>query len=144
MKKALLFVLFLVAFAPLYGQEAKKVTSDSLLVRIDNVLSSIESKYSKSVGRYKVYPTTNVYTSLKLDTATGKIWALQIGLGTDSDTVQYEIVDALFYYETTVGRFELYPTNNNRNFILLDTIDGWAYQVQWSTKKEECGRWIMY
>ena len=34
----------------------------------------------EDIERYKVYDTENIYTSLLLDTATGKIWQLQIGL----------------------------------------------------------------
>lgn len=38
----------------------------------------------EDIERYKVYNTTNIYTSLLLDTATGKIWQLQLGVkGTD-------------------------------------------------------------
>ena len=32
----------------------------------------------EDIERYKIYPTENIYTSLKLDTATGRIWQLQI------------------------------------------------------------------
>ena len=34
----------------------------------------------EDIERFKVYETTNIYTSLLLDTATGQIWQLQIGL----------------------------------------------------------------
>ena len=34
----------------------------------------------EDIERYKVYDTENLYTSLLLDTATGQIWQLQIGL----------------------------------------------------------------
>ena len=35
----------------------------------------------EDIERYKVYNTTNIYTSLLLDSATGRIWQLQIGVG---------------------------------------------------------------
>ena len=35
----------------------------------------------EDIERYKVYPTENIYTSLLLDTANGRIWQLQIGVG---------------------------------------------------------------
>ncbi len=143
MKRIAILLVTLLVTLPVFGQEKTELLNqeqkDSLILQTYNRLEK-EAK----VGRYKVYPTTNIYTSLKLDTATGQIWALQIGLGKDSARMQYEVTDAVFFFETTAGRFELYPTNNNFNFILLDTIDGWAYQVQWSTKKEECGSWLMY
>lgn len=34
------------------------------------------------------------------------------------------------------GRFFLYPTTNIYNFILLDQIDGRAWQVQWGKEGE--------
>jgi hypothetical protein len=35
------------------------------------------------------------------------------------------------------GRFFLYPTTNSYNFILLDQIDGRAWQVQWNIEKSD-------
>ena len=35
------------------------------------------------------------------------------------------------------GRFKLYPTDNTYTFLLLDVIDRWTYQVQWSQNLEE-------
>ena len=35
----------------------------------------------KDIERYKVYDTDNIYTSILLDSATGLIWQLQIGIG---------------------------------------------------------------
>ena len=129
---------------------------DSLQTNIHDDLSYISNgfydvkKYAirsnKSVGRYKVYRTTNLYNSLKLDTASGRVTALQISVGDSKVRMEYEICDALEtdYDYQIVGRYELYPTSNNYNFILIDTMYGYAYQVQWSTKNEECGRWGIY
>ena len=139
----------------------------------------------EDIERYKVYETTNIYTSLLLDTATGQIWQLQIGL---PDTDQLKSVlsddklartveeiteqhnadmkywqethnskpdsivsaeDKEFYKPSTLkyrlenwhvqknGRFKLYPTGNMYNYIMVDVVDGRAWQVQWSTKKNE-------
>ena len=35
------------------------------------------------------------------------------------------------------GRFELYKTQNMYNFILLDTLEGGVWQVQWSIEKDK-------
>ena len=86
--------------------------------------------------RYRLYPTQNMWTFLKLDTMTGKIWQ-----------VQYSVEGAKYRFETVlssvdlarrlkqekvVGRFMLYATQNTYNFVLLDQIDGYTYQVQWN------------
>ena len=34
--------------------------------------------------------------------------------------------------EKKIGRFTLYPTQNTYNFVMLDQLDGYTYQVQWS------------
>ena len=86
--------------------------------------------------RYRLFPTQNMWTFLKLDTMTGKIWQ-----------VQYSVEGAKYRFETVlnsvdlarrlkqervVGRFMLYATQNTYNFVLLDQIDGYTYQVQWN------------
>ena len=35
------------------------------------------------------------------------------------------------------GRYKLYPTDNNYNFIMVDVIDGLTWQVQWSTEADK-------
>lgn len=37
------------------------------------------------------------------------------------------------------GQFALYPTTNNWTFILLDTINGDTYHVQWNQDKDKRG-----
>ena len=81
---------------------------------------------------FRLFATRNMYTFIKLNTRNGQMW--QVQWGTES---QYR-------FETTLsdmsmvnkdqeknGRFFLYPTTNIYNFILLDQIDGRAWQVQW-------------
>ena len=91
--------------------------------------------------RYKLYPTQNMWTFLKLDTRTGKIWQVQYSV--DDDNFRGEIVlnDVLLITsgELKDGRLNLHPTLNIFNFILLDQIDGKMWQVQWSTEEENRG-----
>ena len=142
----------------------------------------------EDIERYKVYNTTNKYTSLLLDSATGQIWQLQIGV-TDVDQVKSVLSDKKLAktledytqqynddikyweenynskadsiisakdkeyfkpisleeklnYRTTYhiaknGRFKLYATDNIYNFIMVDTINGETYQVQWNIDKNK-------
>ena len=104
-------------------------------------LSAQNDKQSKSieVPRYKIYPTENMLISLKLDTATGRIWLVQIGVG-DTDAMTATLNDEsliLTTEEVRAGRFELYPTKNMYNFIMLDTDKGHTYQVQWHTDSDK-------
>ena len=54
------------------------------------------------IERYKVYNTTNIYTSLLLDSATGQIWQLQIGL-TDVDQIKSVLSD--YKYANTIDYY---------------------------------------
>lgn len=144
MKRIILLFSLLLAFLPMWGQPdsvAIKLTDaqrDSVIVRTQRATSFLANN-KMFVGRYKVYPTTNIYTSLKLDTVTGAVTALQIGLGDDMG-FEYDVTGPVVSDEIFVGRFELYPTQNNYNFILLDTCHGYAYQVQWSVDSDKCMR----
>lgn len=90
--------------------------------------------------RYRLFPTQNTWTFLKLDTVTGKIWQVQYSV--DGDDYRFEspvslkdIADAL-KMERKIGRFTLYPTKNVYNFVMLDQFDGRTYQVQWSMEPD--------
>lgn len=87
-------------------------------------------------ARYRLFPTQNMWTFLKLDTMTGRIWQVQFSVSGEEyrfETVlsSTDITDAI-KQERRIGRFTLYPTTNTYNFIMLDQIDGHTYQVQWS------------
>ncbi len=86
--------------------------------------------------RYNLYKTDNMYTFLKLDTRTGQIW--QVHWSTKKDgRASSPLSTEKLSSDNKDGRFTLFSTTNMYNFILLDTIDGRIWQVQWSFKKEE-------
>jgi len=100
----------------------------------DTIKSSIENKQiEKTTLVYKLYPTTNIWTFIKLNTRNGKLW--QVQYNTD-DEKRFETILSLTSRVTPENesneRFMLYPTQNMYNFILLDQIDGRMWQVQWS------------
>lgn len=116
--KKIIFSTFLMMFCTL---SAQTITESATIVR------SIDE-----VARYKLYPTTNMWTFLKLDTRNGRIWQVQWSLEEDKrfeTALSYSIA---WKDEEINGRFILYPTTNNYNFIMLDQINGKTYQVQWS------------
>ena len=87
---------------------------------------------------YRLFATRNVYTFIKLNTRNGQMW--QVQWGTES---KYQFENTLSNISRVSkekernGRFFLYPTTNIYNFILLDQIDGRAWQVQWSTEANQ-------
>ena len=89
--------------------------------------------------RFKMIETENIHILLKWDTRTGKTWMVQYGLS-DTPALEKLIPNSQFLTEDKSwnGRFELYPTQNMFNFIMVDTYNGNTYQVQWSTDDEHC------
>ena len=107
---------------------------DSLVLR---EMYNLMSQANKSVlPRYKIYHTDNIYNLIKLDTATGKVWQVQYRMNSiESMVIAIDDNSLLWFWEDEIpGRYELYPTQNVNTFILLDTVMGYTYQVQWSIK----------
>ena len=106
------------------------------------------------IPKYKVYPTENKEVSLKLDSATGEVWQVEIGVETGeeiaskidfisnkSDSTFEKVTDfsdvMKNFRVAQNGRFELFPTNNIYEFLMVDTILGTTYQVQWHNQQEK-------
>jgi len=87
---------------------------------------------------YRLFSTKNMYNFIKLNTRNGKMSQIQWGT---ENKYRFETtlsdVSLVNTEEEKNGRFFLYPTTNNYNFILLDQIDGRTWQVQWSIDKED-------
>lgn len=89
---------------------------------------------------YRLYPTQNMWTFIKLNTRTGQMWQVQYDVQGTNRFEVYLNLEAL----ATVGderndRFALHPTQNIYNFILVDQFDGRLWQVQWSQEAENRG-----
>ena len=102
----------------------------------NNQTASIKQEIKENV-RYKLFPTENIWTFLKLDTRSGKIWQVQYSID-NNYRGEVELNSKTFVSGEAEenGRFTLYPTKNMYNFILLDQIDGKMWQVQWSVDEE--------
>ena len=139
----LFFTVLFVGFACYAQTDSIRVfqnTDDSLTAISNEWLEQIELDLSLK-QRFKLYPTENIYTFLLLDTKTGKIDKLQWNLDRDKEfIVSINSVDLTYGYGQGSGTFELYPTQNMYQFILLDKTDGRTWHVQWGMKETE--RWI--
>ena len=88
--------------------------------------------------RYKLYSTQNEWLFLKLDTMTGQIWQVQVA-PEKSKRIEYVLDDTVKISssdEQLCGRFTLYETTQLYRLILLDTVDGRCWWVQWNYNKE--------
>ena len=90
-------------------------------------------------NRFKIYPTENIYILIKLDTQTGKLELIQWSLKSKDEFSATLNNDDLSWY-SGLNSFELYPTKNMYQFILLDKATGRNWHVQWGTKSSEM--WI--
>jgi hypothetical protein len=88
---------------------------------------------------YKLFPTKNTWASLKLDTRNGKIWQVHYSISNEGyeGTLSINSFSLVLPEEEIYGRFNLYPTENMYNFILLDQINGNTYQVQWNNDNDK-------
>ena len=157
MKKVVLF-LMLLATISVNAQTTKPTstvkstkyeqTVDSLLSQIDTLiminnqlLEHIDIDLSLK-NRYKLYPTDNLYTLLELDSKIGRIKQVQWSLDSDSEgTFTINNDDLSFGMGYGSNSFELYPTKNMYQFILIDKTDGRKWHVQWGTGGDK-SRWI--
>lgn len=114
-----------------YGQ----INQDSVYT-IQEIEKQVDKKaeiQNLEVPIYKLFPTENTWASLKLDTRNGKIWQVHFSISEDDyeGTLSINSYSLVLPEDEINGRFNLYPTNNMYNFILLDQINGNTYKVQW-------------
>ena len=154
MRKSILQIATVISifFSAISHAQTKQIiqptTTDPLLSRIDSILQinnlwlqHIETSQSFK-QRYKLYQTENIYTLLQLDTKTGMIEQVQWSLDPANEgSFTINGVDlSLNSNRYGAGSFELYPTKNMYQFILLDKENGRKWHVQWGTEGEKC--WI--
>ena len=125
-----------------YEQKVDSLLSqiDTLLMINKQLLEHLEINASLK-GRYKLYQTENIYTLLQLDTKTGMIEQFQWSLDSDNEgSVSINSDDLTYGLGYGSGSFELYPTKNMYQFILINKTTGQKWHVQWGMESSK--RWI--
>lgn len=122
MRKFICFFIYFIVISTTYikadSNNLEGVKNDSTI--IDNVI-------------YRLFPTENMWTFIKLNTRNGKMWQIQFDIEGDNRFETYlNILPLISKEKEENGRFTLYSTENFYTFILLDQIDGKVWQVQWS------------
>ena len=100
----------------------------------------MEAYWKQNQDRFKLYPTENIYNFLQLDTKTGKIDVVQWSLDEEKEFSVTLNGEDLSLLDAVSGTFELYPTKNIYQFILLDKVTGRKWHVQWGFEASK--RWI--
>ena len=124
MNRTILYLLFKFLTFSSFAQSNKKPTDNSVVQQ--NIAVP-----------YRLYPTQNMWTFIKLDTRNGKMWQVQFSMKSEGRFETFLSLEALVTKDKEINdRFTLYPTQNIYTFIILDQLDGKTWQVQWSTDPE--------
>ena len=133
MRNFILISFLTLTFIHTYGQ-----TEQDSISTIQETEKQVEIQQLK-VPIYKLFPTENYWTFIKLDTRNGKMW--QVHFSISEDEYDGELIlnsRSLLWDDKEInGRFTLYPTKNMYNFILLDQLNGTTYQVQWNNDENK-------
>jgi len=105
-------------------------TNANELLRVSNYQSPVPAKF-------RLYPTSNRFTFLRLNTSTGFIDIVQYSTSDGESSLMVKLSQFPLVLDGPVDRFTLYPTTNIWTFLLLDQIEGTSYQVQWSPEPEK-------
>jgi hypothetical protein len=120
-----LFFTIIIAFTTFYSFSQSTSEAPKQNISTDNNVS------------YRLFSTKNMYTFIKLNTRNGQMWQVQWDTKSNQFETPLSLITRVTKEEENNGRFFLYPTTNIYNFILLDQLDGRAWQVQWSTELKE-------
>lgn len=99
--------------------------------------ATVVAPATNAVNNYLLYPTNNMFTFLKLDTRNGRIWQVQYSMDNNEFEVVLNSRELVTFGKP--GQFALYPTTNNWTFLLLDTMNGDVWHVQWSQEASNRG-----
>lgn len=108
------------------------------MLRLVKKNNDIETGRTINFATYRLFPTQNVWTFIKLNTRNGQMWQVQYSMKSVNRFVTDLSSEPLVPKDKEADdRFTLYPTQNMYTFILLDQIDGRTWQVQWSTETHD-------
>jgi len=107
----------------------------SIIANAQTDVRQVRPDFSQSPNAtYRLFPTSNMWIFIKLNTADGRLWLVQYNTEAGKQLeIPLSRIERVDESKKKDGRFTLYATQNMYNFLLLDQIDGRVWQVQWST-----------
>lgn len=131
MRKLVISLICILVVSTAYTKAFSNKLEGTTIERKSNENVSVQNN---DVAIYRLFPTQNVWTFIKLNTRNGQMWQVQYDVQADNRGVTFLNLLPLVPKEKEVdGRFTLYSTENIYTFILLDQLEGKTWQVQWST-----------
>jgi|SRR5450432_472051 len=108
--------------------------------QVPNSNISADKNLYNNAATFRLYPTQNMWTFIKLNTRNGLICQVQFDVKSNNRSVtDLNFIPIVAKEEEADDRFILYSTQNMYNFILLDQHDGRTWQVQWSLEAANRG-----
>ena len=103
MKKLIILLLFF----PLISFSQDTIPATKILTQKEAYMKKMYGlkKDYNTKDRYVIYPTENIYTSLLLDTQTGRIWQIQIR-SANSDSMKSVLSDLYYYFDEEESKRE--------------------------------------
>lgn len=113
------------------SRQAKQAISN-----ISEQLKKQSENQKLEVPIYRLFPTENNWTFIKLDTRNGKMWQVHFSVSEEGFQGERDLNSRslILTDEEINGRFTLVPTKNIYNFLLLDQLTGKTYHVQWNNE----------
>ena len=88
--------------------------------------------------RFELYKTQNMFTSLLLDSRTGRLWQVQYSLDKKNFEGAISLSSEMHADENgSNGRFVLSSTPNIWTFLLTDTVTGAIWHCQFSLQEKQ-------
>jgi hypothetical protein len=109
--------------------------------QLDRKQNGNTSTQNNNAVVYRLFPTQNNSTFIKLNTRNGKMWHVQYDLkeGFNRFTTPLSIEPLVAKEKEINDRFTLYSTQSANTYILLDQLDGRIWQVTWATEPTSRG-----
>ena len=128
MKNILFTVLIVLSTMSSFAQSLSKNNKSANIQNAEN-----------SIKTYRLFPTDNMWTFIKLNTRNGQMWQVQYSMEDNRFESALSLIQLVEKNKEVDNRFTLYKTQNTWTFILLDQIDGRTWQVQWSIDYDKRG-----
>ena len=149
MKHIVILFFALIFSQGLFAQNTVVDSTAYKSLQLDSLQTHLLYRVSEHTAPvYRLYATENMWTFLELDTTNGRIWQVQYSMDENNryklplNMRNYALLSDLFEGredEEFAGRFELVKTQNMYNFLLLDTLTGSIWQIQWSMDANKRG-----
>lgn len=130
MVRKIIATLLVLVSPTVLSQQAIKIESERAL--------KVQGDFQQRVdARFRLFETRNYWNYLQLDTATGRLWQVQFSVDKKQGPSARFPINTRVLADGKPGRFTLYETRNNWNYLLVDQEDGRVWRAQFTLSAED-------